>query len=379
MPAPSDVDPGALPVEAAQDAVEGEDEQERWVSQVEGNELVFRHADPDGELASLRLWQDIGVPGDQLDFTRVDGGWELRLPRPSVHRLEYKYEGVLASGEEWSGLDATNPNVVGGAFGDKSWLGLPGYQVPAWTEVESVPWTVTDHQLTQTPVGTVDLMVWAPEGAAPSLPLPLLVAHDGPEYAMFAGLTHLVGAGVASGDLPPMRVALLAPGERNARYAANPDHAETLATVIVPFLRENYTTTGDLVLIGASLGALAALHAEWTHPTTFGGLVLQSGSFFTPTTDPQESAFEYFAEVTGFVAEVLAATEPPSTPLVAMSCGATEENVHCNRVMAAHLAELGLDVDWAEHPDVHNYTSWRDVLDPRLTTVLQRLWRADGA
>ncbi len=340
---------------------------------------MFRHADPDGELVSLRLWQDIGVPGEQLDFARVDGGWELRLPRPSVHRLEYKYEGVLASGEEWSGLDATNPHVVGGAFGDKSWLGLPGYQVPAWTEVESVPWTVTDHQLTLTPVGVVDLMVWAPEGAAPSLPLPMLVAHDGPEYAMFAGLTHLVGAGVTSGDLPPMRVALLVPGERNARYAANSDYAETLATAIVPFLRESYSTTGDLALIGASLGALAALHVEWTHPGTFGGLVLQSGSFFTPTTDPQESGFEYFAEVTGFVAEVLAATEPPSTPLVAMSCGATEENVHCNRVMAAHLAGLGLDVDWAEHPDVHNYTSWRDVLDPRLTTVLQRLWRADGA
>lgn len=362
-------------------APEGADEPpvQRWVSEVEGNELVFRHADPADELVSLRLWQEIGVPGELLDFTRVEGGWELRLPRPSVHRLEYTYEGVLADGETWRGLDPTNPHVVGGAFGDKSWLALPGYQVPAWTEVESVPWAVTDHHLPGTAVGTMDLMVWAPEGVGPTLPLPMLVAHDGAEYAMFAGLTHLVGAGVATGDLPPMRVVLLTPGPRNERYAANPAYAEAVATSLVPFLRETYATTGDLVLVGASLGALAALHVEWTHPGTFGGLVLQSGSFFTPDTDPQESEFEYYTEVTGFVSQVLAAAQPPSTPLVAMSCGATEENVHCNRVMSTHLSSIGIDVDWVEHPDVHNYTAWRDVLDPRLTTVLRRLWRPDAA
>lgn len=371
MSVPSDVVPSAAP--------DAEPDEPGWVSGTEGNELVFRYADPDGELASLRLLQEIGVPGDRLDFTRVAGGWELRLPRPSVHRLEYKLQGVTTAGDEVWVLDPTNPNVVGGAFGDKSWLALPGYQVPAWTEVESVPWTVTDHVVEGTPVGEVQLMVWAPEGAGPTLPLPLLLTHDGPEFALFAGLTHFVGAGVATQELPPMRVALLVPGERNLRYAANPDYAAALVEHVVPFLRETYSVSGDLALSGASLGALAALHAEWTHPGAFGALLLQSGSFFTPDTDPQESGFEFFTEVTGFVAEVLAATEAPATPLVAMSCGATEENVHCNRVMSTHLSSLGLDVDWVEHPDMHNYTSWRDVLDPRLGTLLRRLWTEGGA
>ena len=64
-------------------------------------------------------------------------------------------------------------------------------------------------------------------------------------------------------------------------------------------------------MMGASLGALAALHAEWHHPGTFDGLFLQSGSFFTPETDPQESKFEYYAQVTGFVQQVLTATAAP--------------------------------------------------------------------
>ena len=43
------------------------------------------------------------------------------------------------------------------------------------------------------------------------------------------------------------------------------------------------------MLTGQSLGALAALHAAWNQPDTFGGLFLQSGSFFTHDLDPQES------------------------------------------------------------------------------------------
>jgi enterochelin esterase family protein len=126
--------------------------------------------------------------------------------------------------------------------------------------------------------------------------------------------------------------------------------------------------------MGASLGALAALYAEWNHPGTFAGLFLQSGSFFTRATDPQESKFEYYAEVTGFVQKVLTATDVPSRPVIGMTAGTPEENVHNNRVMAAHLASLGLDVALDETPDLHNFTAWRDVLDPCLTNLLTRVW-----
>ena len=92
------------------------------------------------------------------------------------------------------------------------------------------------------------------------------------------------------------------------------------------------------MLTGQSLGALAALHAAWTSPATFAGLLLQSGSFFTPELDPQEADFESWDEVTGFVAS-RAGRHPgrAGCPPVAMTCGTAEENVANNRLLRDHL------------------------------------------
>ena len=57
-----------------------------------------------------------------------------------------------------------------------------------------------------------------------------------------------------------------------------------------------------------------------------------------------------------------------------MTCGAEEENVYNNRVMANALAAQGYDAHLAEVPDLHNYTNWRDALDPHLTRLLAGLW-----
>ncbi|MFC9687853.1 alpha/beta hydrolase [Kribbella sp. NPDC056951] len=338
------------------------------VSAVEGAEVVFRLGDPSHAFTGVRLWQELGLAAELLEFKPVDYGWELRLPRPSVHRMEYLFD-IADLGMR---TDPTNPRVVGGAFGDHSWLPLPGYVEPAWIGVAPVASTLTPLTV-DSPVGPIDVQVWAPEGITPAFELPLLLSHDGPEFAMYAGLMHYAGAMIASADLPPFRLALIRPTTRNLWYAANPQYAEALTQLVLPTIEAQYKSRQP-VLMGASLGALAALYAEWHHPGTFDGLFLQSGSFFTPDTDPQESRFEFYAQVTGFVREVLAATAAPSTPAVAMTAGATEENVHNNRVMAAQLAELGLAVEFDETPDMHNFTAWRDVLDPDLTGLLNRVW-----
>ncbi|TDO34716.1 enterochelin esterase family protein [Kribbella sp. VKM Ac-2527] len=339
------------------------------VSAVEGAEVVFRLGDPEHGLTGVRLWEELGLAAELLEFKPVDFGWELRLPRPSVHRMEYMFD-IAGTGLR---TDPTNPRVVGGAFGEHSWLPLPGYVEPAWIQVDPIASTLAPLTVDPTPVGPVDVQVWAPDGIAPGFELPLLLAHDGPEFASYAGLTHYVGAMVNEGRLPPLRLALIRPGSRNLWYAANPQYGIALTEHVLPAIGAQYKSKLP-VLMGASLGALAALYAEWNHPGTFAGLFLQSGSFFTPETDPQESGFEFYAEVTGFVNQVLTATAAPSTPPVGLTAGTPEENVHNNRVMAAHLTSLGLDVAFDETPDMHNFTAWRDVLDPCLTDLLNRVW-----
>lgn len=346
-------------------------------SAVEGAEVVFRLPDPEHALAGVHLWQDLGIADDKLDFDRVGDGWELRLARPSVHRLEYLFEVRDGAGAVSSRLDPTNPLVVGGAFGAHSWLKLPGYVAPDWVDIEPVESTLDDLTVPATPVGDVDVQVWSPADAAPDEALPLLLSHDGPEFMTYAGLTHYVGAMVARDALPRLRLALLRPGVRNSWYSANDGYATTLVGHVLPAVTHDYSAEGDPVLMGASLGALAAMHAEWTHPGTFAGLFLQSGSFFTMETDPQEADFSHFADVTAFVREVLGTADPPSRPRVAMTSGSVEENVHNNRVMAAHLGDLGYAVEYGETPDVHNFTAWRDVLDPYLTALLLQVW-GDG-
>ncbi len=343
-------------------------------STVEGAELVFRLADPDRQLAAVRLWQDLGLPADVLALERIDGGWELRLPRPTVHRMEYLFEVRDQDGASRTITDPTNPRRVDGAFGEHSVLELPGYSAPAWLDVQPVGARLEPLTVAGTTLGDVAVQVWSPADAEPGETLPLLLAHDGPELVAYAALDRYIAAMVAEGELPRLRLALVHPGERNSWYSADLDYAAVLTHRVLPAVRDRYACAPDVVLAGASLGGLAALHAEWAHPGTFAGLLCQSGSFFTEETDPQEVGFSGFTAVSSFVQRVLRAETPPSTPYVTLTCGSAEENVHNNRVLAARLDALGIEVSYAEHPDVHSYTSWRDVLDPHLTALLQRVW-----
>lgn len=339
-----------------------------FVTGVEGTGVVIRVPDPGGAAEKVGLWCELDL-GDTA-FTRLDDGWELRLEDLPVDCLEYLVE---VDGE--AGPDPTNPLVVGGPFGEHSWLPLPGYEPPAWLGLPRVESVQQPLVVEGTPVGDVDATVWAPADAGPDEQLPLLCAHDGPEMAAHGGLLDCVGALVAAGRLPRLRVALLSPGPRNERYAANPAYAEALTGHVLPDLLATYPSAQRPVLAGQSLGGLAALHAAWTSPGAFAGLLLQSGSFFTPELDPQESGFAFWDEVTGFVATVLAATTAAQdAAAVAMTCGSAEENFANNLLLRDHLRSTGLDVTWGEVRQGHTWTCWRDTLDPHLPDLLGRAW-----
>ena len=329
---------------------------------VEDDEVVFRLADPDHEREQVTLWLDLVLPAQwpkDLAMTAVDGGWELRLPFPDLDCLEYMFD---AGGG--LGLDPGNPDQVDGAFGPHSFLAMPGYEPPAWLEAEGRP-----GQRHQVSVGDIDLEVWEPAGHEGQA-LPLLVVHDGAEMEAYGRIVQYAAT------RPPMRVALLSPGQdRDGRYAANAAYADALVEEVLPAIRAAFETRAKPVLVGQSLGGLAALHAGWLHPDVFAGLVLQSGSFFTPVLDPQESGYAQFEQVAGFVASVHESTGAPlGLPPVVMTCGTAEENLANNRLLHTHLLDLDVPVAWGEVRQGHTWTCWRDSLHPHLGDLLSRVW-----
>jgi enterochelin esterase family protein len=216
--------------------------------------------------------------------------------------------------------------------------------------------------------------VWASEGLPAQSAAPLLVVHDGPSYDREAGLTAYLQRHVDRGALPPMRAALLQAEHRDAWFSANPDYAEALALEVLPHLVELWPTTRR-VGIGASLGALAWLHAQASYPEVADGLFLQSGSYFRPETDPQESGFSRFPAIVQFVAAVHRGPRPTRPVPTVVTCGADEENLANNRRMVRVLLRLGYRVRFVVVPGGHDYASWRAAFDPHLPDLLRAAFR----
>jgi enterochelin esterase-like enzyme len=337
----------------------------------EADSVTFRYADPEHRLLGVRLVQEVRIPSDQLDFAAVPDGWALTLPRPRVWRMEYRVELHHPDGGREEVCDPANPLRAPGAFGDKSVFEFADYRRPAWLSAEAAPGAETVIRVPSRYLrAEVEVRLWAPADAGPTERLPLLVAHDGPEYDALSGLTRFAAVMIESGRLPRHRVALLAPGERDEWYSASVSYARALALAVVPTLKRRVAVAGPVVGMGASLGALAALHAQRRHPKLFGGLFLQSGSYFEET----ERGFARSGRITRFVeathSGVLASEGVPVT----ITCGELEHNLDNNRHMAQTLHHQQYPIGLVELPDVHNYVAWRDAFDPHLTALLAEVW-----
>lgn len=332
---------------------------------------VLRLEDPDGRYRAVRLVSDLLKREPPLPFARLGTGWELALTLPAVDRLEYQLQVVTADDAVELLLDPGAP-TASGPFGAKSVLELPGYRAPDWLGTDAPAGELEAVELPSDKLGaTVDALVWRPAGTRPDTPLPLLVVHDGPEYAEHTGLLRYLAASVAADDLPPLRAALLPPLQRDDHYGASPRYASALTEELVPALEPE---DGRVAGLGASLGALALLHAHAQHPGTFGGLFLQSGSFFQATTDPWEVDHPRYGQITRFVGRVLAGHEPMPPIPITLTCGAAEENVANNRALRNALARQGWEVQLVLVRDAHTWVGWRDAFDPQLARLLGRLW-----
>ena len=317
--------------------------------------------------------------GDRrVEFECAGDGWQLWLPRPPARRLEYLLERRYRRGRVEVGRDPTNPATAPGPFGDKSVLAFPDYEPPGWVDDEdAAPGTVRDLLLESVRLHTtLAARLWSAADTDPERPLPLLVVHDGPEYADYSCLVRLLDHLVDFGEVPEFRAALLPPPlDRNEMYSASARYANAFAVDLLAAIRREAPTDRPPVLLGASLGALAAMHIHAQTPGLLGGLFLQSGSFFRRRFDEHRSRFSRFSRVTRFVGSIHGGRgflpEIPTT----ITCGTAEDNLDNNRSLEDALNRRGWNPRTVWHPDAHNWTSWRDSLHPHLAELLLRAWK----
>jgi enterochelin esterase-like enzyme len=278
---------------------------------------------------------------------------------PDVARFEYQLELIDRKGNRKWIVDPANPKRASGPWGAKSVWEEPGYEPPAWLDSPALgkpePTTLASRILR----AELPALLWThPEATERS---PLLVAHDGPEYAEHAALLTLLG------QLPPLRAVLLGPVDRNEIYSASPRYARALAEEILPALPQAPVRIG----LGSSLGALALFHVHRRHPESFDALFLQSGSFFRRA-DTHERWFPRYERIARFVGGVHR-NRPERTVPIVLLCGTVEENLPANRALEESLRRRGYDARLHEFRDGHNWVAWRDSLHPHLLRLLQRV------
>lgn len=347
---------------------------------VDERHIVFEVPDPDKELTRVRLYQEISRPrlGPEFVFEPARGAWTLEFPRPNAVRIEYLLELHHADTGAVLVPDPHNSHRVGGPFGPKSEVRLPGYEEPAWLSVEAPPGRLEHLSVRSRPLrARLPVVVWSPPDTDPAEPLPLLFVHDGPEYAEHSGLIRFLEARTDAGSIPRLRAALIGPQQRNDSYSASAAYARSFAHEVMPAILGVAPTPHGRSMragMGASLGALAMLHIHRRNPAAFAGLFLQSGSYFRQRFDPQESGFPRFRRISRFVGEVLAAETSAHPIRTSMTCGTIEENLRNNRALRDALRRQGYEVELHENPDGHNWIGWRDAFEPHLARFLETMW-----
>lgn len=291
--------------------------------------------------------------------------WALTMELPDNSRFEYKFE-VVRDGQHHLVVDQLNGVLAHDPFGANSVCQGFGYERPGWT--------LPDSEACQGILTTLDvhsqafqqqreLHVYLPARFRRSRTYPLLVVHDGLDYLHYADLQTVLDNLIHRQEIPAMIVALTQSPERLTEYTGDERHARFLGAELLPAVAAKFPLLDDGAargLAGASLGGVAALHAASRYPHLFGQLLLQSGSFaFSDLGHHQKGPV--FDPVVRFVNE-FRGNPFALAEKIYMSCGIYESLIYENRSLVPLLQAQGMQVNFEEARDAHNWENWRDRL-----------------
>lgn len=331
---------------------------------VDGSDVTFVWRGR-AEQVFLRCWIsgfDTAQPLQSLTGTDL---WATTIDLPPGSRIEYKFE-LITAGQRRLVVDPLNPVLAHDPFGANSVCQGSGYQRPSWSvhDPEARRGGLETIRLDSRAFGdTREVGIYLPARFRRNRRYPLLVVHDGNDYLRYADFRTVLDNLIHYLEIPQLIVALTQSQDRLREYAADDSHAAFVADDLLPYLAANYPLLDDRAsrgIMGASFGAVAALHTAWRTPGLFGCLLLQSGSFaFSdigrhnrgPVFDPVARFMNSFREDPGAL-----------SGKVYMSCGIYESLIYENRSLLPKLQVQGLDVRFEEARDAHNWENWRDRL-----------------
>jgi enterochelin esterase family protein len=313
----------------------------------------------------LRRW--ISGLSTAQPLQSLEGGdlWALTMELPDNSRFEYKFE-VVRDGQRHLVVDELNGVLAHDPFGANSVCQGFGYERPGWTSPDSEACQgilTTLDVYSQAFQQRRELHIYLPARFRRSRTYPLLVVHDGLDYLRYADLQNVLDNLIHRQEIPAMIVALTQSPERLTEYTGDERHARFLGAELLPAVAAKFPLLDDSTargLAGASLGGVAALHAASRYPHLFGQLLLQSGSFaFSDLGHHQKGPV--FDPVVRFVNE-FRGNPFALAEKIYMSCGIYESLIYENRSLVPLLQAQGMQVNFEEARDAHNWENWRDRL-----------------
>jgi enterochelin esterase family protein len=314
---------------------------------------------------NLRRWISGLSTAQSMQALEGTDLWVLRMELPDKSRFEYKFE-VVRDGNRDLVLDQLNEVKAHDPFGANSVCQGYGYQRPVWTlhDPESRKGNLTGFQMISEALESRrDIQVYLPAQFRRSRNYPLLVVHDGADYLRYADFKTVLDNLIHRLEIPAMIVAMTQSPDRLVEYTGDQRHARFIGDELLQELNAKFPLIDSnraRGLMGASLGGVASLHTARQYPNRFGQLLLQSGSFaFSDLGQHQKGPI--FDPVVRFVNEFrknpFALAEK-----VFMSCGIYESLIYENRSLVPLLQAQGMQVNFEEARDAHNWENWRDRL-----------------
>jgi len=339
---------------------------------IEGLRCTFLYRGEADEVAVTH--RVVGLP-PRLPLRRAEGTdlWYAVIELPEESRVEYKLA-VTRGGHTQDVDDPLNPRLAHNPFGTNSVMYGAGYEVPEWTrpDPEAREGTLEELVLGSAALGReAAVTLYLPARFRRSGTYPLLVVHDGGDYLRYAGAKTVLDNLIHRLEVPELVAAFTHPVDRLVEYPDNRAHADFIAAELVPELETELPLVArprGRALLGSSFGGVATLSTAVRHPRTFGGLVVQSGSFLFTDIGTEHGGGPLFDPVVAFMNRYRARPRRVADRLH-VSCGIYEPLIVPNRAMVPVFRNTGMRVRYVEARDGHNWENWRDRLRDGLSWI----------